>query len=97
MSGTIRIYNRKNLKKAQRYNLDEPEKNLVGVNNYRCVGIPFTIRSWICMGNCPMCKDETKSTKHRRLNYKEIMNIEIENAEWHDVDEYLEDFYMKGK
>lgn len=32
-----------------------------------------------------------------RLNYKEIMNIEIENAEWHDVDEYLEDFYMKGR
>lgn len=77
MSKTIRIYNRKNLKKAQRYNLDEPEKNLVGINSYRCVGIPFTIRSWICMGNCPMCKDPSNSTKQRRLSYKNELLLQL--------------------
>ena len=94
MSETIRIYNKSNLKKAQRYDLDNPEENLVGKNNYRHVGIPLTRRSWICMGNCKMCKDDANSTKHRRLNDKEIMKIEIKNAIWYDVDEYLDYFHM---
>ena len=94
MSGTIRIYNKSNLKKAQRYNADDLESNLVGINTYRFVGIPFTKKSWICMGNCKMCKDDANSTKHRRLNDKEIMKMEIKNAICCDVDEYLDYFHM---
>ncbi len=55
MSHTKRIYNRI-LKKAQRYNWDISgyDENGVRINH---VGIPFTWRSFICMGHCPHHRD----------------------------------------
>jgi len=61
MSNTIRIYNRKNLKKTPRYNLDDPGETII---NY--VGMPLTHRSQICMGNCSFCKDPGKNQKRQR-------------------------------
>lgn len=43
MSHTKRIYNNPNIKKAQRYNVDDKEAHII-------IGIPYTYRSWICMG-----------------------------------------------
>lgn len=79
MSNTIRIYNKLNLKKTQRYNLDKiikkfKEGDITCIGN---TGIPFTIRSWICMGNCKYCKEDANSTKHRRLNYEKELVLEL--------------------
>lgn len=71
MSHTKRIYN-KRLKKAQRFNLDDGKMHLF-------VGIPLTIRSWICMGRCPMCKDHNRDPRLVRKRTKEQFRFELEN------------------
>ena len=79
MSNTIRIYNKLNLKKTQRYNLDDIIKKFKE-GDITCIvnnGIPFTRRSWICMGNCKYCKENANSTKHRRLIYKNELALEL--------------------
>jgi len=90
MSDTERIYNRKNLKKTPRYNLDDPrfagdlkesvEKGLVIPHQ---VGMPLTHRSWICMGNCSGCKDHSKDQKYQRKvrqrEFVRVLPMEIES------------------
>lgn len=73
MSNTIRIYNRKNLKKTPRYNLDDPRytgdlKTMVEDNLIipAVSGMPLTHKSQICMGNCSFCKDPGKNQKRQR-------------------------------
>lgn len=50
------------VKKTQRYNLHVSgyDSNGVSINH---VGAPFTWRSYLCMGNCRMCKDQIKTDK----------------------------------
>ena len=89
MSNTIRIYNRKNLKKTPRYNLDDPrftgdlqemvEKKLISPHQ---VGMPLTRRSYICMGNCSGCKDHSQDQKHQRKirerEFARVLPMEME-------------------
>ena len=70
MSRTRRIYNNPNLKKAARYNLDDGEIHI-------CHGIPYTRRSWICMGNCPMCRDPKREPKLIRKQNKEQFRFQL--------------------
>ena len=80
MSKTIRIYNRKNLKKTPRYDLDEINrkfKETDDISYITNIGLPYTKKSWICMGHCSCCKDQSNSTKHRRLNYKKELALEL--------------------
>ena len=83
MSDTLRIYNRINLKKTPRYNLDDPrftgnlkdvvEKGLVIPHQ---VGFPLTYRSWICMGHCPMCRNHDLDQRHlRKVRKREFARI----------------------
>lgn len=72
MSHTRRIYNNPKLKKAQRFNLDDGKVHLF-------VGIPLTIRSWICMGRCPMCRDHNREPRLVRKRAKEQFRFELEN------------------
>lgn len=66
MSHTIRIYNRP-VKKAKRVNIDAGEIVLMGG------GIPFTKKSYICMGRCPECRDPKLETRAiRRKNKEEL-------------------------
>lgn len=80
MSHTKRIYNRK-LKKAQRFNWDaEPLFNDIGIQiNNNIVGIPFTRRSFICMGRCPMCRDPNREPKLVRKRRKEQFRFELKS------------------
>ena len=78
MSHTKRIYNRR-LKKAQRYNIHNSgyDKNGVRIND---VGIPFTWRSFICMGHCPIHrKDPNKDQKIVRKRRKEQFKFDLRN------------------
>lgn len=80
MSHTRRIYNRR-LKKAQRFNWDAPPiKNEIGiVINNNIVGIPFTRRSFICMGRCPMCRDPNREPRLVRKRTKEQFRFELKS------------------
>ena len=79
MSRTRRIYNNPNLKKTPRSHIDEDE--------YIPRGIPFTRRSWICMGKCPMCRDpereprviRKKNAEELRFMLKQELNEEVTN------------------
>lgn len=71
MSHTKRIYNRR-LKKAQRFNLDDK-----GIHLW--IGIPYTRRSWICMGRCPMCRDPNREPKIIRKRAKEQLRFELKD------------------
>lgn len=70
MSHTKRIYNNPNLKKAQRYNIDDKELHLI-------IGIPLTRRSWICMGHCPMCRDRNREPRLIRKRTKEQLKFDL--------------------
>ena len=70
MSHTRRIYNNPRLKKAQRFNLDDKEIHIF-------TGIPYTMRSWICMGRCPMCRDPNREPKLIRKRTKERLRFEL--------------------
>ena len=70
MSRTKRIYNNPSVKKAPRYNLDDGETHIVH-------GIPFTRRSWICMGRCPQCRDPKQETKAVRRRAKDELRIQL--------------------
>lgn len=70
MSHTKRIYN-KRLKKAQRFNIDDGKMHLF-------VGIPLTIRSWVCMGRCKMCRDPNREPRLVRKRTKEQFRLELE-------------------
>ena len=70
MSRTIRIYNRLNLKKTVRYNVDDEEYHVP-------CGIPFTRRSWICMGRCPICRDPKREPRTQRRQLKRELAFEL--------------------
>ena len=69
MSHTKRIYN-KRLKKAQRFNIDDGKIHL-------WVGIPYTKRSWVCMGRCRMCRDPNREPRLVRKRTKEQLRFEL--------------------
>jgi len=70
MSHTKRIYNNPKLKKVQRYNVDDGLPHVI-------VGIPYTFRSWICMGHCHSCRDQTKDQKRLRKQRKEQFRFDL--------------------
>lgn len=72
MSHTKRIYNNPRLKKAQRYNIDDG-------NIHMRVGIPYTRRSWICMGHCPICRDHNREYRLIRKRIKEQFRFDLNN------------------
>ena len=72
MSHTLRIYNNPRLKKAQRFNLDDGEIHVEA-------GIPLTIKSWICMGRCKMCRDPNRETRLIRRRTKEQFRFELKS------------------
>lgn len=80
MSRTKRIYNRR-LKKAQRFNWDAPPiKNEIGIIiNDNIVGIPYTRKSFICMGRCSMCRDPNKEPRLIRKRLKEQFRFDLKN------------------
>ena len=79
MTHTKRIYHRR-LKKAQRFNWDEPILDESGYFRMdHCVGIPFTRRSFICMGRCPMCRDPNREPKLVRKRRKEQFRFDLQN------------------
>lgn len=67
MTHTIRIYNRLKVKKAQRYNAD---------TGYG-IGIPYTKKSWICMGKCQVCRDVNREPWLVRKRNKEEFRMEL--------------------
>ncbi len=81
MSHTRRIYNNPKLKKAQRFNWDAlPIINDIGIKiNNRIIGIPYTRRSWICMGRCPMCRDPNREPRLIRKRRKEQFRWELKS------------------
>lgn len=74
MSRTKRIYNNPRLKKTPRYNLDDGEIHIIH-------GIPYTKRSWICMGHCPCCRDHNKDWRLIRKRSKEQFRFELKLAD----------------
>ncbi len=80
MSHTIRIYNNPRLKKTQRYNLDDISDidPFFKTHINRQVGIPYTHRSWICMGKCPSCRDPNREPRLIRKRVKEQFRLELE-------------------
>ena len=70
MSHTLRIYNNPRLKKAQRFNIDDGEMHL-------WIGIPYTRRSFICMGRCKMCRDHNREPRLVRKRTKEQFRFEL--------------------
>jgi hypothetical protein len=76
MTRTKRIYNRR-LKKAQRYDRDNPildESGYIRLDS--CIGVPFTWRSYICMGMCKMCRDPNREPRLIRKRRKEQFRFE---------------------
>jgi len=75
MSHTIRIYNNPRIK-APRYNIDNEELHIP-------YGIPFTKRSWICMGHCPIHRDPNREPrlirKRNKENFRFILKEELNN------------------
>ena len=69
MTRTKRIYNNPRLK-APRYDIDDKESHIIH-------GIPFTKRSWICMGKCPKCRDPKLEQKKIRKQRKEALRLEL--------------------
>ncbi len=67
MSRTKRIYNNPRLK-APRYNLDDGQPHIIH-------GIPYTIRSWVCMGHCRQFRDSNKRVIRKRN--KEQFKLEL--------------------
>ena len=72
MSHTLRIYNNPRLKKAQRFNLDDGGIHIEA-------GIPYTWRSYICMGRCNMCRDPNKERRLIRKRTKEQFRFELKD------------------
>ncbi|NOR84535.1 hypothetical protein GQ473_00310 [archaeon] len=69
MTRTRRIYNNPNLKKTPRSHIDEGE--------YIPRGIPFTRRSWICMGMCRGCRDPEKDPRAIRNKMKSQFKFQL--------------------
>lgn len=70
MSRTRRIYNNIRIKKAQRFNIDDGDIHI-------WVGIPYTKKSFICMGRCPMCRDSNREPRLVRRRTKEQLRFEL--------------------
>lgn len=70
MSHTKRIYNNPRIKKAQRYNIDDGEIHPI-------VGIPYTYRSFICMGKCRMCRDPNREPRLIRKRIREQLRFDL--------------------
>ena len=90
MSHTYRIYNNPNLKKAQRYNLDDKSDiiPLLRIHTSYPVGIPFTRRSWICMGRCKLCRDPNKEPRKLRKQRKEQLRSQLKEEKQAEVKYY---------
>ena len=69
MSRTKRIYNNPRIK-APRYNIDDGELRIAH-------GIPYTKRSWICMGRCPQCRNPEQEPKAIRKRNKAELRIQL--------------------
>ena len=80
MSHTLRIYNNPRLKKAQRFNIDDREIHL-------WIGIPYTRRSFICMGRCKMCRDPNREPRLVRKRTKEQLRFDLK-SELNDSSNY---------
>lgn len=78
MSHTFRIYNNPRLKKAQRFNLDDIDP-LLNMHISQQVGIPYTKRSWICMGKCPACRDPKREPRKLRRQRKELLRLNLKD------------------
>ena len=72
MSHTRRIYNNPRLKKTQRFSIDDGDIHL-------WVGIPYTFKSWICMGRCPICRDPNREPRLVRKRAKERLRLELKS------------------
>lgn len=72
MSRTRRIYNNPRLKKAQRFNLDDGDIHI-------WIGIPYTRKSYICMGRCSMCRDPNREPRLIRKRKKEQFRFDFKN------------------
>ena len=70
MTHTKRIYNNPKIKKAQRYNIDDNKPHFI-------IGIPFTRRSWMCMGKCSMCRDKNREPRLIRKRLREQLRFEL--------------------
>jgi hypothetical protein len=70
MTHTIRIYNRKHIKKAQRYNVDDGLLHVIS-------GIPYSRKSLVCMGHCKICRDHNKDQKKIRKQRKEQFRLSL--------------------
>ncbi len=79
MSHTLRIYNNPRLKKTQRYNLDDMSDihPLLNIHISSHIGIPYTRRSWICMGKCPQCRNPKKEPRKLRRQRKELLRFNL--------------------
>lgn len=81
MSRTKRIYNNPRLKKTQRYYIDNPPQDNIlsewAKGTMLDVGIPFTKRSWICMGRCPMCRNPKREPRAIRRRLKTQLRYEL--------------------
>ena len=40
-------------------------------------GLPLTLRAWICMGRCPMCRDYNKEPRTIRRRLKARFRYEL--------------------
>ena len=69
MSRTKRIYNNPRIK-APRYNIDDGGSHIDH-------GIPYTKRSWICMGRCPQCRNPKQEPKAIRRRNKNELRIQL--------------------
>ena len=87
MSHTIRIYNRR-LRKAQRYDLNKPIMGEFGIIVNPSTGIPYTFRSYICMGRCSFCRDPNKETRLIRKRKKEQFRFDLKKEL--NIDEEIE-------
>jgi hypothetical protein len=82
LSHTRRIYNNHRIKKAQRFNIDDGYI-------HTWIGIPYTRKSFICMGRCPMCRDPNREPRLIRKRTKEQFRFELKNE--------LKDFKNENK
>ena len=69
MSRTKRIYNNPRIK-APRYNIDDGRLHIDH-------GIPYTKRSWICVGRCPQCRNPEQEPKAIRKRNKAELRIQL--------------------
>lgn len=84
MSHTIRIYNRRHLKKTHRMIIEELPPSIRNMtederitylndpmrNSVHQYGFMYTPHGYLCMGRCPMCRDHTLNQRVQRKRRK---------------------------